>query len=180
MTQRFDREAPAGKIHMQSLCTLGHYDFNAAGQYGYEQAFSVIQRLNLGHRAMQEMFRRMVFNVAARNQDDHTRNIAFLMDPQGIWRLAPAFDMVWAYNPAGTWTNLHQMTINGKRDQFTRGDLLSPAAQYGIKHGPELMERVIQSVSDWSRFAKDAGVEPDLAKTIQGSHRLKEIGRLNT
>ena len=176
MTRRFDRDASGGKIHMQSLCALGHYDFNAAGQYGYEQAFSLIQRLNLGHHAMQEMFRRMVFNVVARNQDDHTRNIAFLMDKQGIWRLAPAFDMVWAFNPAGTWTNLHQITINGKRDRFTREDLLSPASQYGIKNAPELMERVIHAVREWPRQAKNAGVDPDLAKTIQATHRLK-IGK---
>lgn len=112
---------------MQSLCAMAHYDFNAAGEYGYEQAMSVIQQLNLGHPAMREMFRRMVFNVVARNQDDHTRNIAFLMDRNGQWRLAPAFDIVWAYNSKGAWTHRHQMSVNGKRDRFTRMDLLAVA-----------------------------------------------------
>ena len=172
MTRRFDRDASDGKVHLQSLCAMGHYDFNASGQYGYEQAFSMIQRLNLGHQAMQEMFRRMVFNVVARNQDDHTRNTAFLMDRQGHWRLAPAFDMVWAFNPAGTWTNLHQMTINGKRDRFTREDILSPASQFGIKNASELMERVILAVRQWPKHAKEAGVDPDLAKTVRATHRL--------
>jgi serine/threonine-protein kinase HipA len=173
MTRRFDRDIRGGKIHMQSLCALGHYDFNAAGEYGYEQAFSVIQRLNLGHAVMRQMYRRMVFNVTARNQDDHTRNIAFLMDQDGQWRLAPAFDVIWSYNPTGTWTNRHQMSINGKRDSFTRADLLAVAENFGIKDGPGLIEQVTMAVADWPRFAKEAGVPDRQQKVIQQTHRLQ-------
>ena len=172
MTRRFDRDAQGGKIHMQSLCALGHYDFNAAGEYGYEQAFSVIQKLNLGYDALQEMWRRMVFNVLARNQDDHTRNIAFLMDGTGQWRLAPAFDVVWAYNPSGRWTNRHQMSLNGKRDDFTRDDLLAVARQFGIKRAANIIAEVGAAIANWNRFAKEAEVDRTLSRTIARSHRL--------
>lgn len=172
MTRRFDRTHDGGKIHMQSLCALAHYDFNAAGEYGYEQALSVIQQLNLGHPTMQEMFRRMAFNVVARNQDDHTRNIAFLMDQNGVWTLSPAFDVVWAYNPSGEWTNRHQMSINGKRDDFTRADMLSVAKQFGIKGAEGILSQVIDTVARWPEFANEAGVPEDLMKQIAPTHRL--------
>ncbi len=172
MTRRFDRSDAGEKVHMQSLCALAHYDFNAAGEYGYEQAMAVIQQLNLGHPALQEMFRRMAFNVAARNQDDHTRNIAFLMDQNGAWRLSPAFDVVWAYNPSGLWTNRHQMSIGGKRDDFTREDLLSVSGQFGIKGASEILDQVIDTVSQWPTFAADAEVPAELAQKIAASHRM--------
>jgi serine/threonine-protein kinase HipA len=162
---------------MQSLCAIAHYDFNAAGEYSYEQALSVIQRLNLGHRAMREYFRRMVFNVLARNQDDHTRNTAFLMDRMGQWRLAPAFDVVWAYNPAGDWTSRHQMTINGRRDGFSRNDLTAVAEQFGIKRSADVIEQVGAAVQAWSAFAADAGVPAALHDSIARSHRLSLLDR---
>lgn len=172
MTRRFDRDSNGARIHMQSLCAMAHLDFNAAGEHGYEQAFSVIQRLNLGYPAMQEMYRRMVFNVVARNQDDHTRNIAFLMDAQGKWRLAPAFDVIWAHNPRGRWTNLHQMSVNGKRDEFTRSDLLAIASEYGIKNASDLTDTVIEVVRRWADYAKAAGVASEMTKSIGATHRL--------
>ncbi len=172
MTRRFDRDAQGEKIHMQSLCALGHYDFNAAGEYGYEQAFAVIWRLNIGHDAMREMFRRMVFNVVARNQDDHTRNIAFLMADDGQWRLSPAFDLTWSFNPAGSWTNRHQMSINGKRDDFTNADLFMVADQFGIKDGKSLVKQIVEAVSNWTRFAKEADVAVEQQKAIAKTHRL--------
>ena len=172
MTRRFDRNVNGGKIHMQSLCALGHYDFNAAGEYGYEQAFAAIQRLHLGQEVMREMFRRMVFNVVARNQDDHTRNIAFLMADDGQWRLSPAFDLTWSYNPGGSWTHRHQMSVNGKRDDFTRADLAAVARQFGIKDEKSLVEQIIGAVSDWARFAKEAGVPVEQRKEIAKTHRL--------
>ena len=170
MTRRFDRDGEGGKIHAQSLCALAHYDFNAAGEYGYEQAFSVILRLNLGHEVLQEMYRRMVFNVLARNQDDHTRNIAFLMDQDGAWRLAPAFDMVWAYNPSGHWTDRHQMSIHGKREDFTRGDLEAPAAEYDIRGAAKIREEVAHAVAMWPEFARLAGVDARMSKVIGATH----------
>ena len=177
MTQRFDRSPDGGKIHVQSLCALAHYDFNAAGEYSYEQALSVIQRLNLGYPALQEMFRRMAFNVVARNQDDHTRNIAFLMDADGTWRLAPAFDVVWAYNSKGTWTNRHQMTVNGKRDHFELTDLLAAADAFGIKNATEIIDQVTEAVASWRSIAEDCGVDSVLSKTIAATHRMNLVGK---
>jgi serine/threonine-protein kinase HipA len=171
MTRRFDRDG-SGKIHVQSLCAMAHYDFNAAGQYGYEQALQVIHRLNLGYPAMLEMFRRMVFNVLARNQDDHTRNIAFLMDRQGSWRLSPAFDLVWAYNPSGNWTNHHQMSVNGKRDEFSKNDLLAVAGQFGIRNAAVIMEQVAEAVAAWPRLAAEEEVPSELLKAVKKTLRL--------
>ncbi|MDH5378223.1 MAG: type II toxin-antitoxin system HipA family toxin, partial [Gammaproteobacteria bacterium] len=118
LTRRFDRVA-GKKLHMQSLCGLAHYDFNQAGAYSYEQAFTAMRILRLSKSEAAEQFRRMVFNILARNQDDHTKNISFLMDESGAWRLSPAYDVTYAHNPGGQWTLLHQMTVNGKRDEFT-------------------------------------------------------------
>lgn len=173
MTRRFDRNDRGEKLHMQSLCALAHYDFNAAGEYGYEQALAVIQQLNLGYPTMQEMFRRMAFNVVARNQDDHTRNIAFLMDRDGLWRLSPAFDVIWAHNPTGEWTNRHQMSVNGKRDRFTKPDILAVAKQFGIKGATEILARVIDAVARWREFADEARVPGDLRKQIARTHRVR-------
>jgi len=122
MTRRFDRESDGGKLHMQSLAALAHFDFNTAGVYAYEQAFDVMKRLELPMRFLEQQFRRMLFNVVARNQDDHVKNIAFLMNKGGAWSLSPAFDVTYAYNPTGIWTARHQMTINGKADGFTLAD----------------------------------------------------------
>ncbi len=176
MTRRFDRTPEGGKIHMQSLCALAHYDFNAAGEYGYEQAMGAIQQLNLGYPSLGEMYRRMVFNVLARNQDDHTRNIAFLMDRQGTWSLAPAFDVVWAYNSEGQWTNRHQMTVNGKRDGFLRKDILRVADTFGIRGAAEIVRQVTLAVARWDQFAKECGVDHALAKKIAATHR-KDLAR---
>jgi len=172
MARRFDREANGDKIHLQSLCAIAHYDFNMAGAYGYEQAFAAIQKLNLGYDTLEEMYRRMVFNIVARNQDDHTKNIAFLMDKNGRWKLSPAFDVIWAYNPSGPWTNQHQMTINGKRDGFTRADLLEPAKQFGLKNASAIIKEVVESVSKWSEVAKKVNIPQDVATQIAATHRL--------
>ncbi len=172
MTRRFDRDNKRGKLHMQSLCALAHYDFNAAGEYGYEQALSVVQQLNLGHSALQELYRRMLFNVLARNQDDHTRNIAFLMDQQGVWTLSPAYDVVWAYNPKGKWTDRHQMTINGKRTDFNRADLLGVAKNFGIKSAGDMLDEVADAVSLWPEFARACGVDKSLIAQVKKSHRV--------
>lgn len=168
MTRRFDRTDAGEKIHMQSLCAMGHYDFNAPGEYSYEHAFGVIQKLNLGYPAVKEMYRRMVFNVMARNHDDHTRNIAFLMDKAGEWQLAPAFDVIWCYNPIGKWTLQHQMRINGKRDNFIREDLLLVAEQYGIKDATGIITDVGRVVSHWPEVAEQARVSPEMIeKSLQ-------------
>jgi serine/threonine-protein kinase HipA len=172
MTRRFDRAGRGNKIHMQSLCAMGHYDFNMAGAFGYEQALAVIQRLNLGYPALREMFRRMTFNVIARNQDDHTRNIAFLMDQMGKWSLSPAFDVMWAYSSEGPWTNRHQMRINGKHGDFKRNDLLEVADGFGIREGSEMIEQVTETVGRWPDFAAEAGVDAQMIVRIGKTHRL--------
>ena len=123
MTRRFDRLAGGEKLHMQSLGAMAHYDFNMAGAYSYEQALLAMRQLQLPMQAIEQQFRRMAFNIVARNQDDHVKNIAFLMDKSGEWSLSPAFDMTYSFNPAGTWTASHQMTLNGKRDRFHAGGL---------------------------------------------------------
>jgi serine/threonine-protein kinase HipA len=172
MTKRFDRRESGEKMHMQSLCGMEHYDFNAAGEYGYEQAFMSIQKLNLGYTTLAEMFRRLVFNIVARNQDDHTRNIGFLMDSAGRWGLSPAFDVTWAYNSSGIWTNQHQMSVNGKRDGFKRSDLINAARQFGIKNANEILEKGLDIVSQWPTYADAAGVPASEAKAIASTHRL--------
>lgn len=157
LTKRFDREN-GRKIHMQTLCGIAHYDFRLKSGYSYEQAFNVMRRLRLPYSQAQEMFRRIVFNVVVRNQDDHTKNISFLMDESGTWRLSPAYDMGFAYNPKGAWTATHQMSINGRYDNITRADLLALAASNNIKSASEIIDHVCETASLWPELAKDCGV----------------------
>ena len=157
MTKRFDREGKR-KIHMQTLCGLAHYDFRLLRGYSYEQAFNVMRALRLSYSEAKEMFRRMVFNVAIRNQDDHTKNISFLMDDNGKWSLSPAYDMCFAYNPEGSWTSQHQMSINGKFDGITRSDLLAFSNANGIKDGVEIIDEVFDTVQKWPIIARDCGI----------------------
>lgn len=174
MTRRFDRLEDGAKLHMQSLAALAHFDFNSAGAYSYEQAFGAIKRLGLSMREREQQFRRMIFNVIARNQDDHVKNIAFLMDKAGSWSLSPAFDVTYAYNPAGLWTSRHQMTINGKRDDFTREDFRAVAQVAGMKRGGDeaILGEVMAAVKEWPRHARTAGVTPEQRDGIARSLRL--------
>lgn len=165
LTRRFDREN-GRKIHMQTLCGIAHYDFRLRKGYSYEQAFNVMRRLRLPYSQAQEMFRRMVFNVVVRNQDDHTKNISFLMDPNGKWRLSPAYDMGFAYNPAGAWTATHQMSINGKFDDLTRNDLIEFAASNNIKNAPEIIDQICETASGWPELAKECGVPQTMIDAI--------------
>ncbi len=133
MTKRFDRTTRGGKLHMQSLGALMHYDFNIAGAYAYEQALHAIRRLDLYMSDIEQQLQPTFFNALARNQDDHVKNIAFLMDRNGIWRLSPAFDVACSSNPSGDWTNRHQMSLGGKRDNFETEDLIAFAGVGGIR-----------------------------------------------
>src|SRR5690606_1394427 len=171
----FDRLEGGAKLHMQSLGALAHFDFNQAGAYGYEQALMTIRQLGLPMAALEEQFRRMLFNVVARNQDDHVKNIAFLMDPQGQWSLAPAFDVTYSYNPSGDWTAHHQMTINGKRDGFTLQDLDACAKAAMLKRGRAmaLLDEVLGAVRRWTEFAAQAGLSEAWTSTIAKAHRLR-------
>lgn len=157
LTKRFDR-ANGEKIHMQTLCGVAHYDFRLRRAYSYEQAFNVMRRLRLPYSQAEEMFLRMVFNVVIRNQDDHTKNISFLMDKTGKWTLSPAYDIGFAYNPKGSWTETHQMSINGKFDDITRQDLLDCAAANNIKNAAEIIDKVCETTAKWPEMAKNCGV----------------------
>jgi serine/threonine-protein kinase HipA len=174
MTRRFDRPDDGSKLHMQSLAALGHYDFRLDGAYGYEQALLTAQQLGLSHRATEQLFRRMVFNIVARNQDDHVKNIAFLMNERGDWALSPAFDVTYAYNPSGRWTSRHQMTVNGKRDAFTVADLRACAEVGKLKRTEpaRILAEVVAAVSRWERFADEAGVTEADAAAVSRTFRL--------
>ena len=170
MTRRFDRDPVSGKkIHMQSLGAMAHFDFNLPGAYSYEQAVQVMRQIRISNTEISQFFRRMVFNVVARNQDDHVKNISFLMDPAGRWSLAPAYDMTYAYNPHGMWTGTHQMSINGKREGITRQDILASARNMGVKQAEaeRTIEEVQNSLADWDRFAEDAGLKEHVTQRIR-------------
>ena len=173
MTKRFDRLAGGEKLHMQSLCGLAHYDFNLAGAYSYEQAIQVIRRLGLPMEAVEELYRRMVFNIIGRNQDDHVKNIAFLMDKSGKWSLSPAFDVTYSYQPTGQWTSVHQMTLNGKRDGFVMDDFKVCARMASLKRGraEAIMQEVRKVIKRWPDYADETGVFPEHRDQIQKTLR---------
>jgi serine/threonine-protein kinase HipA len=170
MTRRFDRLSGGKKLHMQSLGALAHFDYNMAGAYSYEQALLAIRQLGLPASAVEEQFRRMVFNIIARNQDDHVKNIAFLMDKQGGWNIAPAFDVIYSFQPTGKWTSTHQMTLNGKRDGFSMEDFRACAKGASMKRGraESIVEEVRTVVSRWQDYATGVGVP---------SERIEKIAR---
>lgn len=165
LTKRFDREN-GKKVHMQTLCGIAHYDYRLHRAYSYEQAFNVMRALRLPYSEAKEMFRRMVFNVVVRNQDDHTKNISFLMDESGRWRLSPAYDMGYAYNPNGGWTATHQMSINGKFEDITRQDLLTFALQNNIKDAHLIIDEICEATSRWPQIAKECDVPEGMISTI--------------
>ncbi|MEB8433857.1 type II toxin-antitoxin system HipA family toxin [Cocleimonas sp. KMM 6892] len=175
MTKRFDRENQSGqqvKQHMQTLCGIAHYDFNSAGATSYEQAFEVMRKLRLSKAEATQQYRRMLFNIISRNQDDHTKNISFLMNQQGEWRLSPAYDVTYSHNPAGQWTNQHQMSVNGKRDHFTREELIETGKSISLSRPDEILEEVISAVGKWMDFAKEAGVSKKISLEIQKHQRM--------
>jgi len=174
MTRRFDRTNGGGKLHMQSLTAIAHFDFNDPLAYSYEQALFVMRRMGLPTSALEEQFRRMAFNIVARNQDDHVKNIAFLMDRAGAWRLSPAFDITWAYNPTGRWNGQHQMSMNGKREGFTLEDFDACAATALLNRSRarKILRDVRAAVVEWPRFADEAGVGADWRRSIDPSLRM--------
>jgi len=174
MTRRFDRTADGDKLHQQSLCGIHHMDFNQAGAYSYEQAFQVARMLGLPNSDLAELYRRAVFNIVARNQDDHTKNLSFLMDRSGTWHLAPAYDVIYSYNPNGAWTSRHQMSLAGKRDGFSREDLLSVASAADLKppKAKAILREVVSAVAEWETFAQQAGVSGVQTESIRQALRV--------
>lgn len=171
LTKRFDRVG-GEKVHMQTLCGIAHYDYRLLRGYSYEQAFNIMRGLHLSYKEAQEMFRRVVFNVVVRNQDDHTKNISFLMDRQGKWRLSPAYDMGYAYNPNGAWTSAHQMSINGKFDSITRADLLELAARNNIRNASQIIDEVCDVCAGWYKIAKECDVPQAMIDQILPNMQL--------
>ena len=167
MTRRFDRGPQGQKLHMLSLGAMRHFDFNQPA-YAYEEAVETARLLSLPAASIEQLVRRAFFNVMARNQDDHVKNIAFLMDRAGSWSLAPAFDIAYAFNPAGTWTSRHQMSLNGKRDDFELDDLLALGRFADIKTArcKALVEEVSSATRAWGAFAERAGVDQGKAERI--------------
>lgn len=171
MTKRFDRKGVKGeKLHMQSLCALAHMDFNSPRVYSYEEAFAVMKQLRLPYSDFAQLFRRMVFNEYAKNYDDHTKNISFLMDKKGVWSLSPAYDITFSYRKDSIWVSAHQMLINGKSDNITKEDMLKVAEKAGIKKSDAVksIEQVINSVSKWEHFAEKSGMSEYNIKRIKG------------
>jgi serine/threonine-protein kinase HipA len=175
MTRRFDRTGSGQKIHMQSFCAMEHFDFKKAGVHSYEQALRTIRKLGMPMVTIEEQFRRMAFNIIGRNQDDHVKNIAFLMDKSGNWSLSPAFDMTYSYNPQGDWTSRHQMSLNGKRDDFTIEDFKACAKNASMKRGraEEIVRQVQEAVLQWKHFAGKSSVPPEVAEGIAKAHRTE-------
>jgi serine/threonine-protein kinase HipA len=171
MTKRFDRASSGEKLHTQTLCAIANFDRNE--RYSYEQIFQIMRRLHLGYSETEQMFRRMVFNVAARNHDDHTKNHSFIMSKTGKWELAPAYDLCYSYSPSGKWTSEHQLSINGKRKDFVYKDLAQAAAQADVKKSKEIIEEIIEVVSKWKNYASEAGVDKRFAKQIEDNLILK-------
>lgn len=178
MTRRFDRTASGGKLHMQSLSAMRHFDFNRPDLYSYEEALRTIRKLGLPREDLEQQVRRAMFNVIGRNHDDHTKNIAFLMDKAGTWRLSPAFDVTYSYNPTGAWTSRHQMSVNGKRDDFVQDDLLELASVAGLKtqEARRMIGDVSGAVARWPDYAKDAGVPQSQTDGVARALRLELAG----
>ncbi len=174
MTKRFDRTDTGEKLHMQSLGAMRHFDYNQAGAYAYEQAIETLLRLALPIHDVEQQVRRTLFNVLARNHDDHVKNIAFLMDKQGRWRLSPAFDIAYSYNPDGAWTSRHQMSLNGKRDAFQTEDLIAFVQTAGLKktRAMALLKEIAGSLKHWRQHASTAGVFKRDVDRIEAAFRL--------
>ena len=167
MTKRFDRTDDGEKIHMQSLCGIRHFDFNQVGYYSYEQVFETMRMLRLSYPEAEQLFTRMVFNVLARNCDDHTKNFAFLMGKDGKWKLSPAYDICYAYRPGSHWVSSQSLQVNGKRDGIIDSDFLEVARKMNIKKPEEKIYRVRSAVKKWLEFADQVKVDSHLSLSIK-------------
>ncbi|MDR2715598.1 MAG: type II toxin-antitoxin system HipA family toxin [Coriobacteriaceae bacterium] len=166
MARRFDRTPEGGKLHMQTLCALGGLDFNVRDAHDYHQAFMAAEEIGLGYTAADELFRRMVFNVAMANNDDHTKNLSFLMTPDGAWSLAPAYDLTHAYSPDSPWVSRHLMAVNGKFSNIERHDLMVLARRYRVSAPGDIIDAALAAAARWPRYAEKAQVPPEKAQAI--------------
>jgi len=166
ITRRFDREDGNIKHHIQTLCAINHYDFNAVTSYSYEQLFQTMRELKLSYPDAEQMFRRMVFNVVARNCDDHTKNFAFRLKKEGKWELAPAYDLCHAYKPNHQWVSQHALSVNGKRKGISNNDLLVVGKSIKCKNAADIINEIEATVLNWKKFANDVGVSAKLSNAI--------------
>ncbi|HNX21462.1 MAG TPA: type II toxin-antitoxin system HipA family toxin [Bacteroidales bacterium] len=170
MTKRFDRNGGEEKYHVQTFCAMKHFDFNLVNSFSYEQLFQCMRELKLSYADAEQMFRRMVFNVIARNCDDHTKNFAFLLKQNGNWELAPAYDICHAYRPESYWVSQHALSINGKRDEITKADLLVVGESIRCKKAADIIDEINDTVNQWKKYANEVDVNPqfrdDIAKTL--------------
>lgn len=160
MTKRFDREGNDVKHHIQTFCALKHFDYNMVNSFSYEQLFQCMRELKLTYADAEQMFRRMVFNVISRNCDDHTKNFSFILKKGGRWELAPAYDLCHAYRPGSEWVSQHALSINGKRKEITRTDLLVIGESIRCKKASEIIDEINDTVNHWTSFADEVGVDP--------------------
>lgn len=172
MTKRFDREGGDQKHHVQTLCAMQHYDFNQITSFSYEQLFQTMRLLRLPYPQAEQMFRRMVFNVIARNCDDHTKNFAFRLKKEQEWELTPAYDICFAYRPGSNWVSQHNLSINGKRTNITREDLLVLAKSMNIKKANSIINEINDTVKNWFTFAEQVNVEDKLKVAIGKAHLI--------
>lgn len=170
MTKRFDRESGDVKHHVQTFCALRHFDYNLMNSFSYEQLFQCMRELKLSYADAEQMFRRLVYNVIARNCDDHTKNFSFILKKDSKWELAPAYDICHAYRPGSEWVSQHALSINGKRANISRADLLAIGKSINAKRAPEIIDEINDTVQQWKRFADEVGVRStkrdDIAKTL--------------
>jgi serine/threonine-protein kinase HipA len=166
MTKRFDREESNTKFHIQTFCAMKHFDFNLVNSFSYEQLFQTMRELKLPYPAAEQMFRRMVFNVCARNCDDHTKNFSFRLKKNGVWELSPAYDICHAYQPNHKWVSQHALSINGKRSSISKEDLLVVGASIHHKKAKNVIEEISNTVGRWKKFANEAGVSASLRDEI--------------
>jgi serine/threonine-protein kinase HipA len=160
---------------MQTFGALAGIDYRIAKASSYETLFSVMKRLQLPYNQFEQQYRRMIYNVVARNQDDHVKNFSFLMNKDGKWQISPAYDICFSYNPVGTWTNVHQSSINDKYDNFTKNDLLDFAKKYGIKKSKSILEEVVSAVNQWPQIAAAIDIPKKKIKYINQYLRTKEF-----
>ena len=167
MTQRFDREDGDIKHHIQTFCGMQHFDFNNVNSYSYEQLFQTMRLLRLPYPQAEQMFRRMVFNVMARNCDDHTKNFAFRLRKGQNWELTPAYDMCHAFRPGSEWVSQHALSINGKRNAITKEDLVTVAKLMNIKKATEIIQQTSEVIKNWTSFAEETKIEAKLKEAIK-------------
>lgn len=175
LTKRFDRTDKGEKIHMQTFGALAGIDYKIQKASSYETLFRLMKRLSLNYKQLEQQYRRALFNVIARNHDDHVKNFSFLMDKKGKWQISPAYDIMYSYNPSSTWTSVHQSSINGKFDNFTRDDLLGFGKTFGIKKTNQILDEVISAVSQWPKIAKEIEIPKNQIDTINVNLRLKSF-----